>query len=199
MHSDSVFAKERLKIFYVLFWGLCLSCWVGSAQAFCNAYEVKRTPGPSEEAKFCRSSFPGLGYQIDQHFFIDGYATRLIFSPRTANILCHEYELDDYFYSDCKAHGIRSPYRTLESGGHRIEVKDLGRMSAEDLNRLFRQTPIFRSTEYAEEAQIDRCLVVMSEGGKVTIALFEDDPMPLASCLIQFESFLTANRDVVRR
>ena len=178
----------------VLFWILTAA----PAFAFCNTYQVDKTPGPSEESVFCRSSFPGLSYQVSQHFFVDGFATSLIFSPRTRNILCHEYEIADYLYSSCKGHGLRSPFGTFQSGAHQIEVTNLARMSNRELRRLFDETLVFRSTEYAEEAQIDRCLVVMTEVGEVSIAFLEDDPMPLASCLIRFETFLTANRHLVR-
>ena len=166
----------------------------GSVVAYCNEYIAKETPGSSEFTTICSNTLSQPVYHISQHYFVDGVATSLRFSPRTSNILCHEYELGEYVYSSCKAHGIRSSYGEYDprqSADVAViplnQIKDvIGDLSDKDIT--------FSTADSQETAEIDQCLVVLKGDDEVYIAFDEEFPLPLAVCLEEFERFVTKER-----
>ena len=167
----------------------------GPVVAYCSEYIVKKTPGPDEFTTICSNTLSQPAYHISQHFVVDGASTSFRFSPRTSNILCHEYEIGDYLYSSCKSHGIRSSYGSFETRQSvDVSVRPLGRDSDGLRELLDENEYVFSSADSLEIADIDRCLVVLKDKSELVIAFDEAEPLPLAICLEKFERYVTKNK-----
>ena len=175
--------------------GMALSSfWADNAVAYCSEYIVSKNPGPDEFTTICTNTLSQPIYYVSQHFFSDGVSTTLRFSPRTSNILCHEYELGEYVYSSCKAHGIRSSYGEYDPRQSAdVEVIPLSQIESV-VGDLSGKDITFSSADSQETAEIDQCLVVLKGDDEVYIAFDEKFPLPLAVCLEKFERFVTKQR-----
>jgi hypothetical protein len=169
----------------------------GSALAYCEEY-LKEDAQDFELTRICASSIGQPFYRITQHIYDEGASLMFAFAPRSRKLLCHQYELKNEFYENCTNYGVNFFPDSFKGKKFRVTMLELSEVEPADIEKLYAGRHLFKYPEMAELVSVDNCFVVIGSDDKIQIGYAEESIIEMSQCLIEMETFISANKSVLK-
>ena len=169
----------------------------GSALAYCEEY-LKEDAQNFELTRICASSIGRPFYRIVQHIYDEGASLMFAFAPRSRKLLCHQYELKNEFYENCTNYGVNFFPDSFKGKKFHVTMLELSELELEDIDKLYAGRNLFKYPDMAELVSVDNCFVVVGSDDKIHIGYFEESIIEMSQCLIEMETFISANKSVLK-
>ena len=162
-----------------------------SAEARCDSY-MKDKDGEFSVLNICTSSLRQPFYRIVQHYYNNGEALIFSFAPRSRKLLCYRYEVGQSTDQHCENYGVQFFPKRFKSVNFETFMYDLGQVSAQRIEGLYKNEHVFVTPSSAEMIRIENCfLLANSKDGEIHIGYDEQNIIDLSSCLVSFEQYMS--------
>ena len=168
-----------------------------AAHAYCDDY-IKDTPDKFEFTKICTSSIGQPFYRIVQHIYDGGSSLVFAFAPRSRKLLCHQYELKNGFYENCTNYGVNFFPNSFKGKKFRVKMLELSELDQAGVDKLYAGRSLFKYPEMPEFVPVDNCFVVIGPDDNIQIGYSEASIIEMSQCLIEMETFISANKSVLK-
>ena len=75
---------------------------------------------------------------------------------------------------------------------------ELSELEPADIEKLYAGRNLFQYPEIAELVPVDNCFAVIGSDDKIRIGYSEESIIEMSQCLIEMETFISANKSVLK-
>ena len=169
----------------------------GPALAYCEEY-LKEDAQDFELTRVCASSIGQPFYRVVQHIYDEGSSLVFAFAPRSRKLLCHQYELKNEFHQSCTNYGVNFFPNKFKGKKFRVTMLELSELDQADIDKLYAGRNLFKYPEMPEFVPVDNCLAIIGPNDNIEIGYSEASIIEMSQCLIEMETFISANKSVLK-